>query len=67
METVNVKDFTVRAFYASCGGNFTPNIILDQVEAKVFYPKGEIQRESYRTKDGKVRVFGPGDAICIWI
>ena len=29
-------------------------MIFDQVGAKVFYPKGEIQRESYRTKDGKV-------------
>jgi len=66
-ETVNIKDFTVRVFYVSYGGNFTPNMTLDQVGAKVFYPKGEIQRESYRTKDGKVRDFGPGDAICIWI
>ena len=29
--------------------------MFDQVGAKVFYPKGEIQRDSYRTKDGKVR------------
>jgi hypothetical protein len=29
----------------------------------MFYPKGEIQRESYRTKDGKVRPPPPEAAV----
>ena len=33
----------------------TLGLVFGQLEAKVFYPKGELQRESYRTKDGKVR------------
>ena len=38
-------------------------LMFGQLEAKVFYPKGEIQRESYRTKDGTVRGPLPNDAI----
>jgi hypothetical protein len=41
----------------------TLGLVLGQLEAKVFYPKGEVQRESYRTKDGKVRGLLPNDAI----
>ena len=66
MEAKSVKDFTVRVFNASQraksrkpASNFTSN----QVGVKVFYPKGEIQRESYRTKDGKVRTQSPKDTV----
>jgi hypothetical protein len=41
----------------------TLGLVFGQLEAKVFYPKGEVQRESYRTKDGKVRGLLPNDAI----
>ena len=46
---------------------FTHNTISDQVGAKVFYPKGEIQRESYRTKDGKVSAFVPKGVVSLLI
>ena len=46
---------------------FVRNTISDQAGAKVFYPKGEIQRESYRTKDGKVRAFVPEGAVSLLI
>ena len=38
----------------------TPTLIFGQLGAKVFYPKGGIQRESYRTKGGKVPALLPG-------
>jgi hypothetical protein len=41
----------------------TLGLVFGQLEAKVFYPKGEVQRESYRTKDGKVRGLLPNGAI----
>jgi hypothetical protein len=41
----------------------TLSLMFGQLEAKVFYPKGEVQRESYRTKDGKVRRLLPNGAI----
>ena len=55
-EAANIKDFTVRVVFVWWRAKANPG----QLEAKVFYPKGEIQRESYRTKDGKVRVRLPG-------
>lgn len=68
-ETVNVKDFTVSAFCGLRGRNLEAHrdTISDQVGAKVFYPKGEIQREMYRTKDGKVRTFVPKDGALFLI
>ena len=46
-----------RALRMAVGGcrKLTLGLMFGQLQAKVFYPKGEIQRESYRTKDGKVR------------
>lgn len=55
MEVVDVKDFTVRGRFTCRGGQtLTPGLIFDQLGTKMFYPKGEIQRDTYRTKDGKV-------------
>ena len=62
MESVNAKDFTVRVILRVVESEIwklTPNVISEQLGTKVFYPKGEIQRESYRTKDGKVGVILP--------
>jgi hypothetical protein len=41
----------------------TLGLMFGQLEAKVFYPKGEARGESYRTEDGKVRGLSPVGAI----
>jgi hypothetical protein len=64
-EIANIKDFsehTLRVAEGECR-RLTLGLVFGQLEAKVFYPKGEVQRESYRTKDGKVRGLLPYDAI----
>jgi len=59
-EAASIKDFTVRVVFVWRGRKLTPGLISGQLEVKVFYPKGEIQRESYRKQDGKVRAWLPG-------
>jgi hypothetical protein len=57
-EIADIKDFTVSVAVGEFR-KLTLGLMFGQLEAKVFYPKGEVQRESYRTKDGKVRELLP--------
>ena len=59
-EVTDIKDFRVRVFPCGEGRRLILGLIFGQLETKVFYPKGEIQRESYHTKDGKVRALSLG-------
>jgi hypothetical protein len=56
------SEHTLRVAEGECR-RLTLGLVFGQLEVKVFYPKGEVQRESYRTKDGKVRGLLPYDAI----
>jgi hypothetical protein len=63
-EIADIKDFTVSVAVGEFQ-KLTLGLMFGQLEAKVFYPKGEVQRELYRTKDGKVRELLPHDAISL--